>query len=172
MPWRKRGRELLKKTFLLWPALAVLLLDQITKLWIASRLGLHETQPVISGFFNLVHVRNRGMAFGLMNRPGNDLGSLLLLGAALAAVALLLFWFYSLKSNDRGLLLPLALILGGAVGNLIDRIRTGEVIDFLDFCIGPYHWPAFNAADSAITVGTLWLAVKILLHPTQTRKKA
>jgi len=156
----------------LWPALAVLLLDQITKMWIASRFALHETQPLISGFFNLVHVRNRGMAFGIMNRPGADWGFALLLGATLLAVALLVFWFYSLKSKDRGLLFPLALILGGAVGNLIDRIRTGEVIDFLDFYIGPHHWPAFNVADSAITVGTLWLAVKILFHSTQKEKEA
>ena len=162
----------MKRTFLLWPALAVLLLDQITKMGVASRFALHETLPIISGFFNLVHVRNRGMAFGIMNRPGADWGFTLLLGATLAAVALLLFWFYSLKSKDRGLRLPLALILGGAVGNLIDRIRTGEVIDFLDFHIGPYHWPAFNVADSAITVGTLWLAVKILFHSTSEEKKA
>ena len=162
----------MKRTLLLWPALAVLLLDQMTKLWIASRFALHETQPLISGLFNLVHVRNRGMAFGIMNRPGADWGSTLLLGATLAAVALLLFWFYRLKSKDHGLLLPLALILGGAVGNLIDRIRTGEVIDFLDFYIGPYHWPAFNVADSAITVGTLWLAAKILFHSAPKEKQA
>jgi len=161
-----------KKTLLLWPALAVLLLDQMTKLWVVSRFALHESQPLISGFFNLVHVRNRGMAFGIMNRPGPDWGFTLLLGATLAAVGLLLFWFYSLKPKDRGLVLPLSLILGGAVGNLLDRIRTGEVIDFLDFYIGPYHWPAFNVADSAITVGTLWLAVKILFHSTPKEKKA
>ena len=162
----------MKKTLLLWPALAVVLLDQITKLWIASGFALHESRPLISGFFNLVHVRNRGMAFGIMNRPGADWGFALLLGATLAAVALLLFWFYSLKSKDRTLVLPLALILGGAVGNLLDRIRTGEVIDFLDFSIGPYHWPAFNVADSAITVGTLWLAVSLLFYPASRTKKA
>ena len=161
----------MKKTLLLWPALAVVLLDQIAKLWIASGFALHESRPLISGFFNLVHVRNRGMAFGIMNRPGADWGFALLLGVTLAAVALLLFWFYSLKSKDRTLVLPLALILGGAVGNLLDRIRTGEVIDFLDFSIGPYHWPAFNVADSAITAGTLWLAVKVLFHSTPKEKK-
>lgn len=162
----------MKKTLLLWPALAVLLLDQMTKLWVVSHLPLHESQPLISGFFNLVHVRNRGMAFGIMNRPGPDWSFTLLLGATLAAIGLLLFWFYSLKPKDRGLVLPLSLILGGAVGNLLDRIHTGEVIDFLDFYIGPYHWPAFNVADSAITVGTLWLAVKILFHSTPKEKKA
>lgn len=144
----------------------------MTKLWVVSHLPLHESEPLISGFFNLVHVRNRGMAFGIMNRPGPDWSFTLLLGATLAAIGLLLFWFYSLKPKDRGLVLPLSLILGGAVGNLLDRIHTGEVIDFLDFYIGPYHWPAFNVADSAITVGTLWLAVKILFHSTPKEKKA
>jgi len=156
---------------LLWPALAVLLLDQITKHLIASRFPLHDSQPLISGFFNLVHVRNRGMAFGIMNRPGADWGFYILLGATLGAVALLLFWFYRLKSEDRGMVLPLSLILGGATGNLLDRVRMEEVIDFLDFHIGPYHWPAFNVADSAITVGTLWLAVILLFHSAPKEKK-
>jgi signal peptidase II len=162
----------IKRTFLLWPALAVLALDQITKHWIASRFPLYETQPLISGFFNLVHVRNRGMAFGIMNRPGADWGFTLLLCATLGAVALLLFWFYRLKSEDKGTAIPLSLILGGAIGNLLDRMRLGEVIDFLDFYIGPYHWPAFNVADSAITVGTLWLAVSLLFYPASRTKKA
>ena len=133
---------------------------------------MYETQPLISGFFNLVHVRNRGMAFGIMNRPGADWGFTLLLCATLGAVALLLFWFYRLKSEDKGMAIPLSLILGGAIGNLLDRMRLGEVIDFLDFYIGPYHWPAFNVADSAITVGTLWLAVSLLFYPASRAKKA
>ena len=156
----------------MWPALAVLALDQITKHLIASRFPLYETQPLISGFFNFVHVRNRGMAFGIMNRPGADWGFTLLLCVTLGAVALLLFWFYRLKSEDKGMAIPLSLILGGAIGNLLDRMRLGEVIDFLDFYIGPYHWPAFNVADSAITVGTLWLAVSLLFYPASRAKKA
>ena len=160
-----------KKTFLLWPALAVLALDQITKGWIATRFPLYETQTLIGGFFNLVHVRNRGMAFGMMNRPGAHWGFIMLLGATLVAVALLLFWFYRLKPEDKGMAFPLSLILGGATGNLLDRVRLGEVIDFLDFHVGPYHWPAFNVADSAITVGTLWLAVTLLFHSGSKEKK-
>jgi len=161
----------LKRTFLLWPALAILALDQTTKYLIATRFPLYETKTLVSGFFNLVHIRNKGMAFGIMNRPGADWGSLLLLGATLGAVALLLFWFYRLKSEERAIAFPLSLILGGATGNLVDRIRLGEVIDFLDFYIGPYHWPAFNVADSAITVGTLWLAGSLLFHPAFKDKK-
>ncbi len=161
----------LKRTFLLWPALAVLALDQITKYLILTRFPLYETKILISGFFNLVHIRNKGMAFGIMNRPGTDWGGILLVGATLAALGLLLFWFFRLKSEERGIAFPLSLILGGAAGNLVDRVRLGEVLDFLDFYIGPHHWPAFNVADSAITVGTLWLAGSLLFHPAFKGKK-
>ena len=160
-----------KKALLLWPAVAVLALDQITKHWVVTRFSLHETQTLIAGFFNLVHVRNRGMAFGIMNRPGAEWGFVLLLGATLGAVVLLLVWFFRLKSKDKGMVLPLSLILGGATGNLLDRVRRGDVIDFLDFHLGPYHWPAFNVADAAITVGTLWLAVVLLFHSGSKEKK-
>jgi signal peptidase II len=160
-----------KKALLLWPAVAVLALDQATKYWIVARFPLHETRPLISRFFNLVHVRNKGMAFGIGNRPDADWSFVLLLCATLGAVGLLLFWFYRLKPDERRLAFPLSLVLGGAVGNLIDRLRLGEVIDFLDFYAGSFHWPAFNVADSAITVGTLWLAASLLLHPGSKTKE-
>jgi signal peptidase II len=162
----------MKRAFLLWPAAAVLLLDQVTKHWVVTRFPLYESQPVIAGFFNLVHVRNSGMAFGIMNRPGADWRFILLLGATLAAVALLLFWFFRLKPEDRRMFFPLPLVLGGAAGNLLDRVRLGEVIDFLDFYAGSFHWPAFNVADSAITVGTLWLAACLLFNPVSKEKRA
>lgn len=161
----------MKKALLLWPGLAVLALDQATKYWIAARFPVYETKSIISGFFDLVHVRNRGMAFGIMNRPGADWGSMLLLCATLAAIALLLFWFHRLKPEDRDMAIPLSLVLGGAAGNLLDRVRLGEVIDFLDFHVGSVHWPAFNVADSAITIGTLWLAARLLFHPGSKEKK-
>ncbi|MEE9610611.1 MAG: signal peptidase II [Desulfatiglandales bacterium] len=145
-------------------ALAVVVLDQISKFIIDRSIPLHEFVTVISGFFNLVHVRNRGMAFGLMNRPGNEFSFYFLVAATIGAVALLLFWFSRLKKEERSLILGISLILGGALGNLIDRIRFHEVIDFLDFYIGSYHWPAFNVADSAITIGTLWVAINMLFH--------
>ena len=114
--------------------------------------------------FNLVHVRNRGMAFGLMNRPGQGLQFYFLVAATIGAIVLLLFWFRKMKDEDYKIIIGLGLILGGAVGNFIDRIRLGEVIDFLDFYAGPYHWPAFNVADTAITVGILWLVVHTMIR--------
>ena len=152
------------KLLLLLPALAVIALDQISKFLITSTIPKYGSVPVIEGFFNLVHVRNRGMAFGLMNRPGHGLPFYFLVAATISAIALLLFWFRKMKDKDFKITIGIGLILGGAVGNFIDRIRLGEVIDFLDFYAGPYHWPAFNVADTAITVGILWLAVYTIIR--------
>jgi signal peptidase II len=149
---------------MVWPALAVLLLDQLSKLAIVHGLQVYESVTVLKGFFNLVHIRNRGMAFGIMNRPDVDLPFYILLAATIGAVVLLLVWFFTLKQTAGRTILGLSLILGGAIGNLIDRIRFREVIDFLDFYVGPYHWPAFNVADSAITVGTFLVAISLIFH--------
>ena len=156
----------MKKTtlLLLLPALAVITLDQISKFVLVSTIPRYGSVAVIDGFFNLVHVRNRGIAFGLMNRPGQGLQFYFLVAATIGAIALLLFWFKKMKDEDPKITIGLGLILGGAIGNFIDRIRLGEVIDFLDFYVGSYHWPAFNAADAAITVGILWLAVTTILR--------
>jgi len=149
-------------------SLAILILDQFSKVLVLRLLPIHSSVPVISGFFNLAHVRNRGMAFGLMNRPGT-VTAYLLTAATIGAIILILVWFWRLKEEGLRTTVGLALILGGAAGNLIDRIRLGEVVDFFDCYIGPYHWPVFNVADSAITVGTLWLALVFIFHPPGTR---
>ena len=154
-----------KYHWMAWPALTVILLDQISKSAIIRGLKLHESVEVISGFFNIVHVRNRGMAFGLLNRPGaNDIVFYFLLSTSLAALCLLLIWFFKLKKGDDGITPGFSLILGGAIGNLIDRVRFREVVDFLDFYLGRYHWPAFNVADSAITVGTFWVILNLIFQ--------
>jgi signal peptidase II len=147
-----------------WPALAVLLLDQISKSAILQSLRTYETVPVITGFFNVVHVRNRGMAFGLMSRPDMGLIHYFLVAATLGAIVVLLFWALKPKPSDDRITIGLSLIFGGAVGNLADRIRFQEVIDFLDFYIGSYHWPAFNVADVAITIGTFWVASSLFFQ--------
>jgi signal peptidase II len=154
---------------MIWPALVIIFLDQISKWSIRYFLGLHESVTV-TGFFNLVHVRNRGMAFGLMNRPGFDAGFYLLTIATVVAIVLLLAWFFKLKTEDSRIASGLSLILGGAVGNLIDRLRFREVIDFLDFHLGHYHWPSYNVADSAITVGTFWVAIILIFYQKKVPK--
>ncbi len=147
-----------KDHLLLWSALTVFVLDQISKWAVIKELQPYECFPVIKGLLNLILVHNRGMAFGIMNRNQGGIGFYFLILATLAAVAVLLYWVRHLKESESGITFGLGLILGGAVGNLVDRVHLGSVVDFLDFHLGPLHWPAFNVADSAITVGTIWVA--------------
>jgi signal peptidase II len=153
-----------KDHLLVWPALTVFILDQISKWAVMKGFQPYESIPVIEGLFNLTLVHNRGMAFGIMNRNQGGLGFYFLILATLGAIAVLLYWVRHLKENEWGITLGLGLILGGAVGNLVDRVRLGAVVDFLDFHLGSLHWPAFNLADSAITVGTIWVASYLILR--------
>ena len=137
-------------------SLAVIVLDQWTKWLIEVHLPHHSTQPVVPGFFNLTHVRNSGVAFGLFASDGG--GWLLTLLGLGALVAVGLYFWYT-PSRDRVLLVALALVVGGAVGNLIDRVSSGAVTDFLDVYLGPHHWPSFNVADSAISIGIVLMAI-------------
>jgi len=131
---------------------SVIILDQLTKYMIISSLLLHES-IVVTGFFNITHVLNPGGAFGLFADHSAVVRKFFFLFLS-SAVATLLLWFYKKTWKNYPLFSwGLAAIFGGAVGNLIDRFRYGQVVDFLDFYIGYYHWPAFNVADSAICVG-------------------
>ncbi len=131
----------------------VVLLDQVTKTLIAHYLQLYHTIAVIPGFFNLTHIHNPGGAFGFLAQSDPILRKVVFIFVSLLAVGLIL-WYYMKTPVSYPLLGgAFALIFGGAIGNLIDRIRLGKVIDFLDFYIGNLHWPAFNIADSAITIG-------------------
>jgi len=150
-------------------ALVVLVLDQLTKAWALQALVPGRPAPVIDGFFSLTLVMNPGLAFGMLsNTPvgWRWVVALLSIGAltVLAVVGLRM-----LPGGGRLTPLALGLIFGGAVGNLIDRGRFGAVVDFLDFYWRGYHWPAFNAADSAITVGVALLALRLLTAPPSTR---
>lgn len=133
----------------------ILLLDQVAK-WLAARyLPLNLPVPVIEGFFNLTYVRNKGAAFGILAGSSAWLRRPLLILFSVAAIAFIVRLLVYLPRSERLLATALTIILGGAVGNLIDRIVYGEVIDFLDFYWSVYHWPAFNVADACITVGVL-----------------
>jgi len=153
---RNRG----KMTYLMI-SLAVLVLDQVSKSLIEDFLPLHQTHPVIPGLLNLTHVRNSGVAFGMFASHGNRIGTFLLSGMGLAALLLVGLYFWRAAIEERRLLVSLALILGGAVGNLVDRVASGEVTDFVDFYFGSYHWHTFNVADSAITVGIVLMTLDI-----------
>ncbi len=152
------NRALRRALMFMLVAVSVTLLDQLAKIWVLHNLALYQHIAVIPSFFNLTHVTNTGAAFGFM--AGDErwrhlffqIVSVLALGG--------LFYLY-MTARERGPMLfwGCSLVFGGACGNLIDRIRFGHVIDFLDFYLGTYHWPAFNVADAAITIGGGLLAL-------------
>lgn len=135
----------------------ILVLDQITKLYVDANFRLHESIPVIDGLFNLTYVRNKGAAFGIFADSAVRIPFFI----TVSIIAMLgILWYLSRLRNDQRLaVFSLSLVFAGAVGNLIDRIRLGEVIDFLDVYWQTHHWPAFNVADSAITVGVTLLFI-------------
>lgn len=143
-------------------ALLVLLLDQGSKWLVLDRIALHESISIIPGFFRLTHVQNRGAAFGLFSDSPAPwkVGLLILFSLAALLVVSRLLWKNSHRFSATGF--ALALILGGAMGNLWDRLQDGFVVDYLDFYLGGYHWPAFNVADSAIVIGAFVLVAEIL----------
>ena len=143
---------LVKSRFLVLSAF-VLALDQWSKLWIEAGLELHGRLPVLPGFFDLVHVQNTGIAFGLFPAGRELAGTLLLTALGFAALTVVSLYFRSTSEREPLLLFSLALVLGGAVGNLVDRVLLRAVTDFLDVYVGTHHWPAFNVADSGVTVG-------------------
>jgi signal peptidase II len=143
----------------LFVSLAVLVLDQWTKWLVEDHLPHHVAEPIIPGFFNLTHVQNTGVAFGLFAAQGMGGGSWLLTLLGLAALLAVGLYFWFTPSHDRLLLVALALVVGGAVGNLVDRVVAGAVTDFVDLYVGTYHWPAFNVADSAISIGIVLMAI-------------
>lgn len=142
----------------------VVVLDQLTKWLITSSLSYYEVVKVIPGFFNLIYIHNPGGAFGILAKNQSNLQSMLFIIIAVAAMGLILYLYKNTPSEYPVLSVGFALIFGGALGNMIDRIRLGEVIDFVDLYIAHLHWPAFNIADSAITVGMLIFGFYILFR--------
>ena len=136
--------------------------DQISKSLVKSTMTLYDVIPVIPGFFQLNYITNKGMAFGI-NLP---VGISFFSGISLIITCFLVWILWCERKNNLLMRISLALILGGAIGNLIDRILFGEVIDFFDFMIGDFHWYIFNIADSAVTVGIiLMLFYSFLFKP-------
>lgn len=130
-----------------------IILDQISKLWILKKFHLYEARPIIPDFFNLVYVTNKGAAFSMLANVESPFRHYFFLGIGVIACVGLTYACYKYSHEHKLYSVSLGLIAGGAIGNLIDRVRLGAVVDFLDFYFGSYHWPAFNVADSCICVG-------------------
>ncbi|OEU51395.1 MAG: signal peptidase II [Desulfobulbaceae bacterium S3730MH12] len=145
--------------------------DQLTKAWVLNSFQLYESKEVIPDFFNLVYVTNTGAAFSILAGVDSAWKHYFFLGVGGVALIGLTIARFRLRKENSLYGLALALICGGAVGNLIDRIRFGSVVDFLDFHLAGYHWPAFNIADSAICIGAgLFLVVNILESRKQKKE--
>ena len=126
--------------------------------------SLHETREIIPGFFALTHIRNTGGAFGLLAGEATLFRTLFFLLVSCLALGVIFYLYTRIAYGKPWVEAAFAMISGGALGNLIDRLRFGEVVDFLDFYIGTAHWPAFNIADSAISVGAAILCLNVLLR--------
>ncbi len=143
-------------------AAAVFAADRLTKSIIEASLSAFDVRTVIPGFFDIVHSQNRGVAFGLMNDSHSSWRTLVLIAFSAAALLVVAGLLWRASRLDRWTATGLALVLGGAAGNLFDRIMWGRVTDFLEFYIGDLHWPTFNVADSCIVTGSGLLLLALL----------
>ena len=132
---------------------AIVILDQLTKFIVDRTMHLHQSMPLIDGLFSLTYVRNTGAAFGIFAGSAEVFRRPFLIVVSILASLFIVNMMNRLAEKETGLRTGLSFILGGAIGNLIDRVFYGEVIDFLDVYWRDYHWPAFNIADSFITIG-------------------
>ncbi|MDD2335474.1 MAG: signal peptidase II [Geobacteraceae bacterium] len=158
-----------KYLFLATIAILLIVLDQATKLIIVRTMPLHSTIPVIPDIFDIVHARNQGAAFGVLRDTSIRLP--FLIGVSLLAVIVIAIFFRKLRPDQKLSAWGLSLVLSGAVGNLIDRVRLGEVVDFLNVHWYEHFWPAFNVADSAICIGVGLLVIDMLLEERRKKKQ-
>ena len=151
--------------------LAVVVLDQATKALVMDRFAMFELLPVIPGLFDLTYLTNTGAAFGMLAGAKSVWRQVFFVGVAVAAIGVMVFSYRQFRNQGRIFVHAIGLIAGGAVGNLIDRLRFGAVVDFLYFHIGTHYWPAFNVADSAITIGVGLFILGTILYPPQENEK-
>jgi signal peptidase II len=147
-------------------------LDQWTKYLIIKRLLLYQSLTIIKGWINLVYVHNTGVAFGFFNGPNNLPKTLFFSGVTLISVCVVFYFlWHAIQRRNSLQAIFLGMICGGAIGNLIDRFRIGAVVDFIDVYYKRHHWPAFNVADAAISVGIILLIMQLLLKETGEPKE-
>jgi signal peptidase II len=149
----------------LWIVGAIVASDQVTKALVDDFMTLHESRTIVEGLVRLTYVQNRGAAFGILSEAGLPYQSLLFSVVSLLALLAIALYAWRMPVQSRLPQTALALVMGGAIGNLLDRARLGYVIDYVDVYWGAHHWPAFNVADSAITVGVALLVLDILRNP-------
>jgi signal peptidase II len=154
--WHSRRLEI-------WLPAFVVALDQITKALVRSRLPVHDTVTVVPGLVDLTHVRNTGAAFGILNAADFPFKTVVIAVIATAALVGVAFYAAGLARHQLAARFGLALIIGGAIGNLIDRVTVGSVVDFVDVYWRSYHFWAFNVADSAITIGVVVMILDMLI---------
>ena len=159
----------LKYLILLTVSVLVIGIDQASKLYINKVMELHSSITVVQNFFNITYMRNKGAAFSFLSNFSYRIPFFILV--SLIAIAVILSVLYKLRPDQKFAAVSLSLILSGALGNLIDRVRLGEVIDFLDAHWYEHHWPAFNVADSAICVGVFLLAIDMFLEERRQKKQ-
>jgi signal peptidase II len=140
---------------------SIIFLDQATKFIITSSLNLYDRIEVIKGFFQVIYVRNSGAIWGILSDHPNAWVQKVITILSVAALVIVIYYFLKLPSRCLSELISLSFIMGGAVGNIIDRLFQGYVVDFLDFYIKDLHWPTFNAADSFISIGVVILIFSI-----------
>ena len=158
-----------KKTLILLSLTpAILVVDQLTKLYVDRTMQLGQSIPVLDGLFSITYLRNKGAAFSFLADASWRLPFFILV--SFIAVAAIMVAFKKLRDDQQFAAFSLTLILSGAIGNLIDRLRLGEVIDFLDVYWKSHHWPAFNVADSAICIGVAMLALDLFLEERRVKK--
>lgn len=146
----------------LWITLLLVVLDQLTKWLVLQRIALHDTVPVVPGLLNLTYVRNTGAAFGMFNASDFAYKPLVVAGLALLALLGILWYAQKFAGDAWPARYGFVLIVAGAVGNLIDRVTLGFVVDFVDVYVGDWHFWAFNVADAAITIGAVLFAADTL----------
>ena len=161
-----RSKERLPYVLLM---VATLITDRWTKTLIRNRFDLNESISVIDGFFNITYVRNTGVAFGIFSSISSPAKSALLSLFTAFAAAVVITYSVRSPAHNRLLQIALSLILGGALGNLYDRLAYGYVVDFLELYAGSYHWPSFNVADAAISTGVVLLAIEIIRNEAPAR---
>ncbi len=142
----------------------VILIDQAAKALIVNNIPFYGSARVIPGFLNLTHIHNKGAILGIFNSAEYAWAPIVLLVLNAAALALVIYYFSKTSESERAARLGLALICGGALGNIVDRLARGYVVDFIDMSVGSFHWPTFNVADSCISIGAVLLIFSVLFR--------